>query len=96
MMIARKWKHRYRRRDVKKGMAWAGGSAAGGAIAAHHYLKRKKKEEKMRWGCVGVSHHKDVGRTIEEWLKNDWCLYSYTAAGNPGAISHYLLFMRSE
>jgi hypothetical protein len=72
------------------------GWGAGGAAATYQYLKRKKKKEEMKWECVEVSHHKNVGRTIEEWQKNGWVLYSYTAAGNPGAISHYLLFMRSE
>jgi mevalonate pyrophosphate decarboxylase len=67
-----------------------------GTALAYAYLKRKRKEEKMRWECVEVSHHKDVGRAIEEWQKNGWSLHSYTAAGNPGAISHYLLFKRSE
>jgi hypothetical protein len=70
--------------------------SAGGAAAAYEYLKRKKKEKKMKWECVEVSHHKNVGGTIEEWEKSGWILYNYTAAGNPGAISHYLLFMRGE
>jgi len=69
---------------------------AGGAAASYVYLKQKKKEEKTKWECVEVSHHKNVGGTIEEWQKSGWILFSYTAAGNPGAISHYLLFMRSE
>ena len=49
-----------------------------------------------KWECVEVSHHRNVGGTIEKWEENGWTLFSYTAAGNPGAISHYLLFMRSE
>jgi hypothetical protein len=70
--------------------------SAGGAAAAYVYLKRKKREKKVKWECVEVSHHKNVGGTIEEWEKSGWSLYNYTAAGNPGAISHYLLFMRGE
>ena len=71
--------------------------SAGGAAAAYIYLKRrKKKKETMKWKCVEVSHHKNVGETIEEWQERGWILYSYTAAGNPGAISHYLLFMCAE
>jgi hypothetical protein len=70
--------------------------SAGGAAATYFYLRRKKKGEKTKWECVEVGHHKNVGATIEEWEKNDWNLYSYTTAGNPGAISHYLLFMRSK
>ena len=69
---------------------------AGGAAAAYMLLKRKKKEEKIKWKCVEVGHHRNVGGTIEEWEENGWTLFSYTAAGNPGAISHYLLFMHSE
>jgi hypothetical protein len=72
--------------------------SAGGAAATYYYLNRKKekKGEKTKWECVEVSHHKNVGAKIEEWQKDGWILYNYTAAGNPGAISHYLLFMRSE
>jgi len=47
---------------------------AGGAVAAYMLLKRKKKEEKMKWECVEVSHHKNVGGTVEEWEKNGWNL----------------------
>lgn len=73
------------------------GWGAGGATATHLYLKRKKKkDEKTKWECVEVSHHKNVGETIEEWEKNGWNLYSYTAAGYGTSINHYLLFMRSE
>jgi hypothetical protein len=70
--------------------------SAGGAAAAYTYLKRKKTKIKMKWECVEVRHHKDVGRTIEEWQERGWVLYSYSAAGNPGAISHYLLFTQGE
>jgi len=69
---------------------------AGGAAAAYMLLKRKKEEEKTKWECVEVNHHKNVGGTVEEWEKNGWNLYSYTAAGYGTAINHYLLFMRSE
>lgn len=72
------------------------GWGAGGAAATYLYLKRKKKGEKIRWECVEVNHHKNVGGTIEEWEKNGWDLYSYTAAGYGTAINHYLLFTRSE
>jgi hypothetical protein len=60
------------------------------------YLERRKEVKKVKWECVEVSHHKNIGRTIEEWEKNGWILHSYTAAGNPGAISHYLLFKKNE
>lgn len=70
--------------------------SAGGAAATYMLLKGKKKEEKMKWECVEVSHHKNV----EEQLKNGKRVAGISIAtlqtGNPGAISHYLLFMRSE
>ena len=72
------------------------GWGAGGAAATYVYLKRKQKKKKMKWECVEVRHHKDIGGTIEEWQEKGWVLYSYSAAGNPGAISHYLLFMQGE
>lgn len=70
------------------------GWSAGGAAATYMYLKRKKKGAKLRWECIEVNHHKSVGRTIEEWQEDGWNLHSYTVAGNPGAISHYLLFYK--
>jgi len=53
------------------------------------------------WECVEVKHHKDVGKTIEEWQKKGWRLHSYQTAGmgaGPMAynINHYLLFERGE
>ena len=47
---------------------------------------------------LGVNHHKDVGRTIEEYKRKGW-LFSYKVAGmGAGPIScnanHYLLFER--
>lgn len=72
-------------------------SSAGGAAALHLYLKgKKRKDEKTKWECVEVGHHKNIGATVEEWQRSGWILYSYTAAGNPGAVNHYLLFMRVE
>jgi len=52
------------------------------------------------WECVEVNHHKDVGKTIEEW-QNGWHLHPYQTAGmdaEPMAynIKHYLLFEKSE
>ena len=73
-----------------------GGGGLNFNAAAYMLLKRRKKEEKIKWECVEVGHHRNVGRTIEEWEGNGWTLFSYNAAGNPGAISHYLLFMLSE
>jgi hypothetical protein len=49
--------------------------------------------------CVEVSHHKDVGKVIEEWQRNGWRLHTYQAAGMGSGpmsfqINHYLLFER--
>jgi len=46
------------------------------------------------WECVQVSHHKNVGRTIEQWEKNGWRLHTYQAQGSPTLVNHYLLFER--
>jgi hypothetical protein len=51
------------------------------------------------WQCVLVANHKDVGRTIEEWMKNGWRLHSYACAGNAAlamGTNHYLLFEREN
>jgi len=77
-------------------MAWAGGSAAGGIAVAVEEEKRKKKGKKREWECVKVDHHKDVGKTIEEWENKGWRLHAYQAQGSPAIINHYLLFMRED
>jgi len=50
--------------------------------------------------CVEVRHHKDVGKTIEEWQKKGWRLHTYQATGQVGAatafVNHYLLFEKGE
>jgi hypothetical protein len=50
------------------------------------------------WECVKVGHHKDVGKTVEEWQKNGWRLHTYVCAqaGIGEIINHYLLFERGE
>ena len=59
-------------------------------------------ESKLKkYECVEVNHHKDVGRAIEEYLRNGWSLYTYQTAGmgaGPVAynVNHYLLFERDE
>ena len=54
-----------------------------------------------KYECVEVQHHKDVGRAIEEYLRNGWSLHTYQTAGmgaGPIAynVNHYLLFERNE
>ena len=51
--------------------------------------------------CVEVSHHKDIGKLIEEWQRNGWRLHTYQAAGMGSGpmsfkINHYLLFEKGE
>jgi len=50
--------------------------------------------------CVEVKHHKDVGKTIEEWQKKGWRLHTYQATGQVGPaaafVNHYLLFEKGE
>jgi hypothetical protein len=48
--------------------------------------------------CVEVKRHKDVGKTIEEWQKNGWLLYTYacTQYGIGGDVHHHLLFEKVE
>ena len=33
------------------------------------------------WECVEVKHHKDVGKTIEEYQREGWRLHTYQTAG---------------
>jgi hypothetical protein len=48
--------------------------------------------------CVQVGHHKDIGKTIEEWQKNGWRLHTYTCAQMRAGLEilHYLLFEKGE
>ena len=56
-------------------------------------LKCSEGEVKLKeWKCVEVGHHRRIAEAIEEYQKEGWRLHTYSAAGNPGAISHYLLF----
>jgi hypothetical protein len=48
------------------------------------------------YACVQVGHHKDIGRTIEEWQKKGWRLNTYEAVGTPTMVNHYLLFEREN
>ena len=46
--------------------------------------------------CVEAKHHKNIGKTIEEWQKKGWRLHTYQAIGTSGNPSHYLLFESGE
>jgi hypothetical protein len=45
---------------------------------------------------VLVGHHKDIGKTIEEWERKDWRFHSHEAVGTPTIVNHYLLFEREN
>jgi hypothetical protein len=57
---------------------------------------RRGDSKLKEWECVQVSHHRDVGKVIEEWQKKGWRLHSYQATGSPTAVNHYLLFEKGE
>ena len=46
------------------------------------------------WECVEVKDHKNVGKTIEDWQKNEWRLHTYQAIS--WGYRHYLLFEKGE
>jgi hypothetical protein len=46
------------------------------------------------WKCIQLSHHKDIGQTIDQWQQNGWRLHTYQAQGSPTMVNHYLLFER--
>jgi hypothetical protein len=46
--------------------------------------------------CVQLGHHKDIGKTIDEWQKKGWQLHTYQAAGFGTDVKHYLLFEKGE
>jgi hypothetical protein len=53
------------------------------------------------WKCVEIKHHKDIGKTIEEYQSKGWHLHTYQTAGmgaGPMAysVNHYLLFEKGE
>jgi hypothetical protein len=50
------------------------------------------------WECIKVDHHKNVGKTIEEYQRKGWCLHTYACAqaGMGELINHYLLFEKGE
>jgi hypothetical protein len=48
--------------------------------------------ELKEWECVQVDHHRNVGKTIDEWQKKGWRLHTYQA----DTYYHYLLFEKGE
>lgn len=62
-------------------------------------LFKSTKEVKVKlkeYVCAKVGHHKDVGKTIEEWQEKGWRLHTYSCAqaAMGEIINHYLLFER--
>jgi len=59
------------------------------------FLGAAEGEVKLKeYACVQVGHHKDVGKTIEEWQKNGWRLNTYQATGYSMDVKHYVLCER--
>ncbi|MFX0169248.1 MAG: hypothetical protein ACFE89_07830 [Candidatus Hodarchaeota archaeon] len=52
------------------------------------------KEVEFEYICVQVNHHKDIANVIAKYNKEGWSLHTYTTAGDPNWINHYLLFQR--
>ncbi len=52
------------------------------------------KDIEFEYVCVQVNHHKNIARVIAEYQKEGWRLHTYTAAGDPNWVNHYLLFQR--
>jgi hypothetical protein len=53
------------------------------------------------WKCVEIKHHKDIGKTIEQYERKGWRIHTYQTAGmgaGPMAynVNHYLLFEKGE
>jgi hypothetical protein len=51
--------------------------------------------------CVEVKHHRDIGKTIEEYERNGWRLHTYQTAGMGAGpmsyiVNHYLLFEKNK
>ncbi len=67
-----------------------------------HEMKCTEGEVKLKeYVCVEVGHHKNVGKTIEEYQKNGWRLHTYQTAGMGAGpmsftIRHYLLFEKGK
>jgi hypothetical protein len=45
-----------------------------------HNTKEGGDSYLKEWECVQVSHHKNIGKTIEEWQKNGWQIHTYQAS----------------
>jgi len=48
--------------------------------------------------CVEVGHHRNIGKTIEEWQKKGWRLHTYACAHAAvgKVVNHYLLFEKES
>jgi hypothetical protein len=66
-----------------------------------YYLENGGDSKLKDYECVQVEHHKDVGKTIEEYERNGWHLHTYQTAGMGAgpmsySVHHYLLFEKSK
>ena len=50
------------------------------------------------YACAEVGHHRNIGKTIDEWQNKGWRLHTYACAqaGVGKTINHYLLFERED
>jgi hypothetical protein len=49
-----------------------------------------------KYECVEVKHHKEVGKTIEEWQKSGWRLNTYACTQYGVGAHHHLLFEKDQ
>lgn len=55
---------------------------------------QKVRVELKEWECIQLSHHKNIGQTIDRRQRDGWRLHTYQAQGTPTMVNHYLLFER--
>jgi len=82
------------------------GSLCGSGVFAYaekglYHMENGGDGKLKEYECVEVEHHKDVGKTIEEYESNGWHLHTYQTAGMGQGpmwyrVSHYLLFERNK
>jgi hypothetical protein len=49
-----------------------------------------------RYECIQLNHHKDIGKTIEDWEAKGWSFRDYEAVGTSTMVNHYLLFEKES
>ena len=87
-------------RAIISGLFWGSRVPAYRRRALYH-MENGGDSKLKDYRCVEVKHHKDVGKTIEEYERNGWRLHTYQTAGMGAgpmsySVNHYLLFERSK